>query len=149
VLHSAMACPFCEPLDTPMVIYNDPTVFAFLNNLPINPYHTLVIPRVHYTAFADLPADLVSHLFQVVQKVSSALRAVCAPHAIMHLQDDDPDGRGFNLVAHLKVHLIPRYVSDRVRIDWNHPPPPSRGERERQAGDLRDALAGSAGEASS
>ena len=136
-----MACPFCEPLDTPMIIYQDPTVFALLNNAPINPYHTLVIPRSHYAAFAELPGDLVSHLFQVVQKVSSALRTMCAPDAVMHLLDDDPSGRGFNLVAHLKVHLIPRYVNDRVRIDWNHPPAPSRNERERHAKDLRDALA--------
>jgi histidine triad (HIT) family protein len=56
-------CPFCKTPDPRLVVYEDDATFALIDVAPINPYHTLVIPRVHYTAFVDLPTDLVSAVF--------------------------------------------------------------------------------------
>ncbi len=133
-------CPFCQALDPGVLVYQDDATFALIDPFPINPYHTLVVPRAHYTAFADLPTTLVSRVFLVAQRVSRALRVVCRPDAITHLTDDDVEGRGFNLVPHFKVHLIPRHANDRVRIDWKRPPPPGPARRAQHAQELRAAL---------
>jgi diadenosine tetraphosphate (Ap4A) HIT family hydrolase len=87
----------------------------------------------------DLPADLVTRVFQLAQRVSRALRGVRRPDAITHLSDDEVTGRGFNLGAHFKVRLIPRHANDAVRIAWNRPPRPSRARRKQYAGELREA----------
>jgi histidine triad (HIT) family protein len=133
-------CPFCSTPDARTMVYQDEATFAVVDIAPINPYHTMVIPKVHYTTFIDMPTDVVSRMFLIVQRISGALRAVCQPDAITHVLDDDLTGQGFNLIAHLKVHLIPRNANDRVRIDWNRPPAPPPAERERYARELRDAL---------
>lgn len=133
-------CPFCAPPDERVLVYQDEATFALVDIAPINPYHTMVVPKPHYTALVDLPADLVSRVFLVAQRISGALRAACEPDAITHVWDDDLTGRGFNLIAHFKVHLIPRYLNDGVRIDWNRPPRPPLAQRERYARELRDAL---------
>jgi len=93
-------------------------------------------PRGHHAAFVDLPAGLVTRLFLVAQRVSRALRTVCRPDAITHVIAET----GWNLVAHYKLHLIPRHVGERVRIDWYRGPAPAYHERVRQAAALRDAL---------
>jgi hypothetical protein len=43
---------------------------------------------------------------------------VCHPDVVTHISDDDLEDRGFNLVTHYKFHVIPRFLNDRVKIDW-------------------------------
>jgi histidine triad (HIT) family protein len=133
-------CPFCATPDPRTMVYDDLATFAVVDIAPINLYHTLVIPKVHYPTFTDMPSELVARLFGVVQRISGALRVACHPDAITHVFDDDLTGRGFNLIAHLKVHVIPRHANDQVRLDWNRPAPLPRAERERYARELREAL---------
>lgn len=137
---TAPGCPFCAAPERRVLCYEDDRVFALVDAAPINAYHMLVIPRAHVTGFAELPAELAAHLVLVAQGLSRALRSVARPDAITHTTDDDLAG-SWNRVAHFKLHLIPRWRDDRVRLDWNRPPAPDLAERANQADALRKALA--------
>jgi histidine triad (HIT) family protein len=112
-------CVFCGFDDPEVVVYRDPRCFAVVDKEPINPYHLLVVPKDHYEDLVQLPADLLAHLFQVAQRLSGAVRLVSNPAAITHLTDDDVSRTGYNLVPHFKIHIIPRFKGDNVRIEWN------------------------------
>lgn len=111
-------CPFCDFDDPSAVVYQDDLSFAVVSRDPINPFHTLVIPRKHYERFTDLPDDVAAHLFLVAKRISEAIATLSKADFITHLSDDDLKGSGVNLVAHYKFHIIPRYRDDKVAIDW-------------------------------
>ncbi|MFH1400877.1 MAG: HIT family protein [Nanoarchaeota archaeon] len=112
------SCPFCDFKDEPLKIHDDEHCYAIISKRPINKYHVLVIPRKHYESIVELPDDLAAHLFVVAKRMSGAVREACRPDAITHLSDDDIKEKGFNLVRHFKIHIIPRFDNDKVKIDW-------------------------------
>ena len=135
------ACPFCSFNQPEVTVFADGHVQAFISLSPINRYHVLVVPRVHYERLADVPDELLMSVMRVVRRVSVAVRTVARPDAVSHLSDDDLTGSGFNLVAHWKVHVIPRYRNDAVVIDWHREPDPGAETRARYGRELRQALA--------
>jgi len=133
-------CPFCDYQDRGSVVYEDDQVFAVIDRQPINRYHLLVMPRLHYSSLNALPDELLARVIVVVRDLSSALRRVARPDAVTHMSDDDVGGVGFNLVEHFKFHVIPRYKNDAVKIEWNREPMPDSNQRGRIAQQVRDAL---------
>ena len=117
-------CAFCDFKDLGVVVYEDYLSYAVITRRPINPYHTLVIPRDHFVDFTDLPDDLAAHIFLTAKNISEAIRNICNPDAITHLSDDDIHRKGYNLMEHYKFHIIPRFDDDKVRIDWGNPEDP-------------------------
>jgi len=129
------ACVFCEFRDRAVVVYEDDLSYAIISLRPINPYHTLVIPKDHFVDFTGLPDDLAAHIFLTAKNISEAVRKVCHPDAITHISDDDIHRKGYNLVEHYKFHIIPRFDNDNVRIDWGRSEDPgveTRGEYARK-----------------
>ncbi len=60
-------CPFCNwAPDTPFV-YEEQLAVALIDRRPINRYHILVVPRMHYQAFVEMPDELVSHLYRLTK----------------------------------------------------------------------------------
>jgi histidine triad (HIT) family protein len=53
-------------------IYEDENFLAFLDIRPETPGHTQVIPKNHYRWVWDLPENLISEYFKVVQKIALA-----------------------------------------------------------------------------
>jgi histidine triad (HIT) family protein len=141
------ACPFCG-FDQPKVtVFADENVQAFISLSPINRYHVMVVPRVHYERLSDLPDKILASVMGVVQRVSVAVRTVARPDAVSHLSDDDLTGSGFNLVPHWKMHVIPRYRNDAVVIDWHREADPGSEVRARYSAEIRRALPGILGKA--
>ena len=133
-------CPFCGFDQPEVTVFADENVQAFISLGPINRYHVLVVPRLHYERLADLPQEILSSVMRVVQRVSIAVRTVARPDAVSHLSDDDLTGSGFNLVAHWKMHVIPRYRNDAVVIDWHREADPGSKVRARYSAELREVL---------
>ena len=134
-------CAFCDYQDTSVIVYQDDLCYAVVSTRPINRYQLLVIPREHFVNFVELPDDLAARIFLVAKRLSLALHSVCQPDAVTHLSDDDLAGKGFNLMPHYKFHLIPRYLGDRVTIDWGRDADPGIQVREGYATEIRSALA--------
>ena len=135
-------CPFCGFDQPEVTVLVDADVQAFISLSPINRYHVLVVPKVHYEHLTDLPIETLTSVMRMAQRVSGAVNRVARPDAISLLSDDDLTGSGFNLVAHWKLHVLPRYRNDAVVIDWHRELDPGKETRARYGRELRQVLDG-------
>ena len=137
-------CIFCSIVrhETPAtLVYEDERVAAFLDHRPLNPGHTLIVPRLHAASLAKLdPAD-GGLLFQTAQKVAAALRAsgLRCDGVSLRLADGAAAGQD---VMHVHLHVIPRFVGDGngLRRPAGHVSLMSQSELEVVAGHIRAGL---------
>src|SRR3989442_1814612 len=75
-------CIFCKIASKEAdatVVYEDPHTIAFMDIHPLNPGHTLVIPKKHYTNMLDMPSDEAGRVFASVNKdMKGVHRTACA-----------------------------------------------------------------------
>lgn len=81
------------------ILEND-KLFAFLDIRPINPGHTLVIPKLEVDSLWDAPADLLSGMLPFAQRVAKAIQAATTCDRVGVLV------AGFE-VPHAHIHLVP------------------------------------------
>ncbi len=81
-------------------IYEDDTVFAFLDIHPINPGHTLVVPKQQVEAVWDLDELTYQQLMLSVKKIAAHMRTALSVEYV-GVQVIGVD------VPHAHVHLIP------------------------------------------
>ena len=107
-------CIFCKIIEGNLPssnVYDDDICVAFMDIQPVNPGHTLVVPKVHSKDLSDLPADTGAHLFQIAQRIA------------LHIPETNVKSEGINLllahreaagqeVFHVHLHVIPRYKDD-------------------------------------
>ncbi len=93
------------------VVFEDDVSLAFLDNRPLFPGHSLLIPREHHETIWDLPDDLIAPLFANAQLLSSAIRtAMNAQGAFIALNNVVSQS-----VPHVHVHVVPRNRKDGLR----------------------------------
>ena len=106
-------CIFCDIVHggaEVSVCYEDAESLAFMDIQPVNPGHTLVVPRQHYESFADLPASLGAHLFRVATELGPQIRRETgAPGLNLIVSSGAAAGQD---VYHFHIHLIPRREGD-------------------------------------
>lgn len=85
-------------------------VLAFLDIAPVHYGHTLVIPKVHYETFLDLPDDLWLALGQASRRIAQVLRRVLFATGINLGMNNFPAAG--QVVPHAHLHVIPRYTGD-------------------------------------
>jgi histidine triad (HIT) family protein len=81
-------------------IYEDDQVLAFLDNSPLAPGHTLLIPKLAIDYLFDLPDDLYNYMWQIAKKLSGPLRDSIGAKRVGVIVE------GF-LVPHTHIHLVP------------------------------------------
>jgi histidine triad (HIT) family protein len=98
-------CVFCKIIrgDEPSYkIWEDDECYAFLTIRPINPGHTLVIPKAHIDDIFDINDPLFTNLFRQSKELSEPIRrAFNAPRIGVAIE-------GFS-VSHAHIHLVPVY----------------------------------------
>ena len=104
------SCPFCSRIDTSPDLLADGAAVAIPDAFPLNPGHTLVIPRRHVADLFDLnPVEQVD-VWRLAAKVRARL-----------MEEHRPDGfnvglnvgaAGGQTVGHAHVHVIPRFHGD-------------------------------------
>lgn len=108
------SCVFCRIVsrqEPASIVFEDETVVAFLDVMPINPGHTLIVARQHGAHLADLdPAD-GARMFTVAQRIAAALRAGDIPCQAVNLLLNDGAEAG-QRVFHTHLHVIPRVLGD-------------------------------------
>ena len=83
---------------------------AIADAFPISPGHALVVPRRHVADFFDLAAEKQAGLWTLLPLVKQAIDAGHTPAAYnIGLNVGAAAGQ---TVAHMHVHLIPRYPGD-------------------------------------
>jgi histidine triad (HIT) family protein len=107
-------CAFCSIVagDEPgSVVLEDETSVAFLDNRPLFPGHTLLVPREHHETLWELPSELVEPLFANARLLSLAVReAMGAQGAFVAANNIVSQS-----VPHLHVHVVPRNRKDGLR----------------------------------
>jgi histidine triad (HIT) family protein len=97
-------------------VYEDAACLAFMDINPISPGHTLVIPKKHCEAVMEMSADETAALFRPVPSLAAAVKGALGAEALNVLQNN---GRAAGqAVAHLHVHLIPRWAGDGLGFHW-------------------------------
>ncbi len=89
-------------------VYEDDTTLAFLDIHPVQPGHTLVIPKKQVEFVWDLPADDYQAVMATTKKVALRMREVLPPpYVSSRIVGVD--------VPHAHVQLIPFSVADELR----------------------------------
>jgi len=108
-----MDCIFCKIIagDIPAYeVYEDENVLAFLDINPVNPGHTLVVPKQHHATLVDLPTDLACKIMETIKKITPAILAgVGADSFNLGLNNGKTAGQ---VVDHVHFHIMPRFADD-------------------------------------
>jgi histidine triad (HIT) family protein len=112
-----MACVFCDIIEKRVpaeYLYENEAVISILDIRPIHFGHALIIPKVHYKDFLEVPKDTLSSIIETTHLISCALVK-------------SMDLKGFNFFAnngevagqsvfHFHIHITPRYAADNIRF---------------------------------
>lgn len=99
-------CIFCKIVSKEIpsyTIYEDKDFLAFLDIRPLNPGHTLVIPKKHYRWVWDYPN--LSKYYGFVGKIVNGIRKSMKTEFVVSLVFGEE-------VHHAHVQLIPRFKDD-------------------------------------
>lgn len=119
------------------IIFEDEETIAILDVHPVNPGHTLVIPKK--TVVNALDADEATFLavMKTVHRLAPAVQRATGARGInVHINNEPAAGQ---VVPHLHVHIIPRHEGDGYE-HW-HGKEYAPGEKEKTAEAIRAALA--------
>lgn len=101
-----MDCVFCKIINGEIAsykVYEDKNFFAFLDIRPLNPGHTLVIPKKHYRWVWDVKN--IGEYYEVVGKIANAIKKAMRTDQVVSLVFGEE-------VSHAHVWLVPRLPKD-------------------------------------
>jgi histidine triad (HIT) family protein len=108
-----VGCSFCDLIagGTVTPVFEDEHCFAFLDNRPLFPGHTLLIPRLHVETLADAPEALLAPLMANARLLARAVETgLGAEGSFVAINN-----RVSQSVPHLHVHIVPRRQKDGLR----------------------------------
>ena len=112
-------CIFCKIIkgEIPSYkVYEDDIVIAFLDINPINPGHTLVIPKNHFKDTFEVPDAILKHITIVIKKIAPAiLKGVGADACNININNGETSGQ---VVMHAHWHIKPRFKNDGYKL-WS------------------------------
>jgi histidine triad (HIT) family protein len=126
---STCPCIFCELIrggGEVSICYEDSRSLAFMDIQPVNAGHVLVVPREHHESLADMPSDLIMHLFEVAMRIAPIVRRLAGADGLNVIVNSGASAG--QDVFHHHVHVIPRRADDGFRVDLPFPgsTPPDR-----------------------
>lgn len=110
-------CLFCKIVagEIPSYkIYEDDKVYAFLDNKPVNPGHTLVVPKEHYANMEEIPEDDLQALIVAVKKIGKQMKEKLDCPAYNVIQNNGEVAG--QVIHHLHFHLVPRFEGDGLKL---------------------------------
>jgi histidine triad (HIT) family protein len=122
-------CGFCAILSggvPTQIVLDDENTFAFLDNRPLFPGHSLLVPREHIETLADVPDRLLGELFGNARLLSRAMET----------------GLGAQGSFVAINNVVPRTKGDGLRgFFWPRHKYEDEAHAERVAEQVRDAVA--------
>jgi diadenosine tetraphosphate (Ap4A) HIT family hydrolase len=103
-------CAFCTLAPARVIAENELAVVV-RDGFPVSPGHTLIIPRRHIESFFDLAGEERTAMLTLLDSAKTELETEFHPDGYnIGINDGVAAGQ---TVAHLHIHLIPRYRGDR------------------------------------
>lgn len=110
-------CIFCKIINKEIPsykVYEDENILAFLDINPVNPGHTLVIPKAHYPDMLNMPYETLAQVMGVARKIApGVLKAVGAEGFNLGLNNGAAAGQ---IIFHTHFHIMPRFSADGHRL---------------------------------
>jgi histidine triad (HIT) family protein len=140
-------CIFCKIVAHELpahVVFEDDQVLAFLDIHPVRTGHTLIIPKMHFSYFEEMPAALMAHIATLAQRFARLMMTLYQPMRVgMIISGTD--------VPHMHAHVAPmhekydvtsaRYITS-PNPTFALPPRAAPDDLIREAARLKAALAG-------
>lgn len=89
-------------------VYEDDKLFAFLDIHPINPGHTLLVPKQPTDHLWDMADDEYQYLWKVAKELAAHIKTTLDPPRVGVIVE------GFG-VPHVHIHLIPLLHGDDIK----------------------------------
>jgi histidine triad (HIT) family protein len=129
-------CGFCQIVRgdrEAFIVLEQELTLAFLDQRPLFPGHTLIVPRAHIETLPDLPDQLLPALFGDARLLARAMEeGLGADGSFVGLNN-----RVSQSVPHLHVHVVPRRRKDGLRgFFW----PRSKYEGDEHAAEVAEKL---------
>lgn len=102
------------------IIYEDAEVIAFFTIEPINPGHTLVVPKKPFVNLLDGDEAVLGHMTVVAKRIGNALIANGFATGINLIMNNEVDGG--QEVFHAHMHVVPRKKDDYAFTKPKHAP---------------------------
>lgn len=113
-------CIFCKIVRKELPsykVYEDEKTYAFLDINPIQPGHTLVIPKEHAGNIFEISSPHWALVQETVRKVAIAIEEATGADGLnLFMNNREHAGQ---VVDHAHVHLIPRFKGDGLK-HWPH-----------------------------
>ncbi len=138
--HSGEQCWACRVLtggSPASIVVDDDQVLAVINPLPLNPGHTLVLPRQHIKNVYEMPDELAGPILSTATRVARAMKRALRADGVTLRQNNDRASDQH--LFHFHLHVIPRFVGDGDRFN-SEPKLTSQDEQDGLAARLRAAL---------
>ncbi len=114
-------CIFCKIVkgEIPAAkVYEDDKIISFLDIMPANKGHCLIVPKQHKETLLEIPDEDLKSIVITAKKVAKALSLSVGNGAFNLVMNNGKESG--QLVAHAHIHLIPRFKGDRLRLSWTH-----------------------------
>ena len=115
-------CIFCKIVNKEIpsaIVYEDDNILSFLDIMPANKWHCLVIPKNHYETLLDITEEELSFLIIKVKKIAKAMSLAMGNESYNIVMNNGKEAG--QVVPHGHIHIIPRFNHDGVRIhSWDH-----------------------------
>jgi histidine triad (HIT) family protein len=116
-------CIFCKIVagEAPSwKVYEDDSVYAFLDIHPVSEYHTLIIPKQHYENIFDIPEKELTEVILVVKKLADLYHTQLGINNVQIINSSGAEAQQH--VFHIHFHIVPRKRGDGQDVKWTtHP----------------------------
>lgn len=106
-------CVFCSIVSGQIKawkVLETETTLAFFDAHPVGPYHTLIIPKAHYSDIFSVPSAVLTETLETVRQVSLLYKEKLG---LENLHIFNNSGRlAQQSVFHIHFHILPRYAGD-------------------------------------
>ncbi len=108
-------CLFCKISQGEInsnTIYEDDIVKTFLDINPTSVGHLLIVPKVHYLDFDDIPLVVLTHIMEVAKRMKKLLESKLGAEGMTIIQNN-----GFvQEIKHFHLHLVPKYRGNAKKL---------------------------------
>ena len=112
-------CIFCKMVEgkaRSWKVYENESVFAFLDVNPVNEYHTLVVPKDHYVSIFDVPEIELKEVMVVIKKIVTLFNKKLGIRNVQIINSSGSEAQ--QDVFHFHFHIVPRKKGDNQNIEW-------------------------------
>jgi histidine triad (HIT) family protein len=106
-------CLFCKIINKEIpavIVFEDDNVLAFLDIHPVNPGHTLIVPKIHSEGLLDADDKVLEEMIVATKKVAVAILRGLGYEAF-NLEQNNGKIAG-QVIPHLHWHIVPRTADD-------------------------------------